>query len=108
MIPVEVARVVREFQRRLRVHFGSELHEVRLFGSYARGSAHEASDVDVLVLLDRLDYRRQRAVLDLAGDLFVETNLLLSPTVFETATYRQHVDQQRPLASEIERQGIGV
>jgi uncharacterized protein (UPF0332 family)/predicted nucleotidyltransferase len=104
-VPVEVARVLREFLRRLRDHFGAKLHEVRLFGSYARGSAHEASDIDVLVLLDRLDYQTQRAVLDIAGDLFVETNLLLSPTVFEEATYRQHVVQERPLASDIERQG---
>ena len=108
VIPAEVARMVREFRRRLQEQLGSELHDVRLFGSYARGTAHEASDVDVLVVLERLDYRKQRNVLDIAGDLFVETNILLSPTVFEIATYRKHVEQRRPLASEIEQQGLRI
>lgn len=65
----------------------------------ARRMKHQTS---TCWLLCRLDYRTQRDVLDIAGDLFVETNLLVSPTVFENATYRQHVDQGRPLASGIE------
>lgn len=106
-IPVEVSRVVREFRRRLEGRFGSALYDIRLFGSYARGTAHEGSDVDVFVLLDELDYTKQRDVLNIAGDLFAETNLLLSPTVFGFATYSQHLEQERPLACEIHQQGIG-
>jgi predicted nucleotidyltransferase len=106
-IPVEVSRVVREFRRRLEGRFGSALYDIRLFGSYARGTAHEGSDIDVFVLLDELDYPRQRDVLNIAGDLFAETNLLLSPTVFGFATYSQHLEQERPLAREIHQQGIG-
>jgi uncharacterized protein len=107
-VPTEVARVVREFEVRLRERFGSELRDVRLFGSYARGTAHEDSDVDVFVLLDTLDYVRQRDVLNLAGDLFLETNLLVSPSVFGAAAHRLHLEQERPLAREIERQGIRI
>jgi hypothetical protein len=53
---------------------------------------HAESEVDVLVWLDRLDYRNQRHVLDTAGDLFVEMNLLPSPMVFENET-RVRVDR---------------
>lgn len=107
-VPVEVIRVVREFERRLKAHFGSQLHDVRLFGSYARGTAHEDSDVDVFVLLDHLDYVTQRDVLNIGGDLFAETNLLLSPTVFAAATYHHQLAQERPLASEIAQHGRRV
>jgi predicted nucleotidyltransferase len=107
-VPVEVARVVRELERRLRERFGSELRDVRLFGSYARGTANEDSDVDVFVLLDCLDYFRQRDVLNIAGELFAETDLLVSPTVFGVDSYRVHLEQGRPLVSEIERQGLSL
>jgi uncharacterized protein len=105
-VPLEVQRVVRDFRRRLSEHFGSRLSDVRLFGSYARGAAHEDSDVDVFVLLDRMDYVTQRDVLNIAGDLFFETNLLVSPSVFGRAVYEAHRAEGRPLISEIEEQGV--
>lgn len=97
---------MREFQSRLQRHFGSRLRDVRLFGSYARGAAHEGSDVDVFVLLDQMDYEVQRDVLNIAADLFVESNLLVSPSVFAQAVYEAHRDQWRPLISQIEQQGL--
>jgi predicted nucleotidyltransferase len=105
-ISAEVLRVVREFQRRLAARFGGALRDVRIFGSYARGAAHEESDVDVFVLLDRVDYRRQRAVLDIAVDLFAETSFLISPTIYGEIPFLDHLAQQRPLANEIQREGI--
>ena len=47
--------------------FGSRLRFVGLQGSYRRGEATEASDIDLCVILDRLgtvDFPRLRAVLD--------------------------------------------
>lgn len=105
-IPDEVTRVVNELERRLRERFGPELYDVRLFGSYARGAGNEDSDVDVFVLLEHIDYQRQRDVFDIAGDLFAETNILVSPTVFDVETYRRHLEQERPLVTEIEREGL--
>jgi predicted nucleotidyltransferase len=35
--------------------YGSRLRKVLLFGSWARGDAHPESDIDVLVVLDRVD-----------------------------------------------------
>lgn len=47
-----VARVVREFAP----------VQVILFGSYARGEAGRDSDVDLLVVLDRFDDRREAEI----------------------------------------------
>jgi predicted nucleotidyltransferase len=43
-LPWEIAR---EYGDRLRSMFGARLRDVRVFGSYARGTAHEESDIDV-------------------------------------------------------------
>jgi predicted nucleotidyltransferase len=50
--PEEVARAVAEDLRSL---YGRRLRRVLLFGSWARGDAHPESDIDLLVVLDRVD-----------------------------------------------------
>lgn len=50
--PFEIARRVAADLRRL---YGDRLRRVLLFGSWARGDAHPESDIDLLVVLDRVD-----------------------------------------------------
>jgi predicted nucleotidyltransferase len=56
-----VQTVVARFAREPRQRYGAAVREVRLFGSFARGGAHEDSDVDVAVVLDQETYERWRA-----------------------------------------------
>jgi len=50
--PLEIARQVANDLRPL---YGDRLRRVLLFGSWARGDAHPESDIDLLVVLDRVD-----------------------------------------------------
>jgi hypothetical protein len=50
--PHEIAR---EVARDLRRMYGDRLRTVLLFGSWARGDAHPESDIDLLVVLDRVE-----------------------------------------------------
>jgi len=50
--PEEIARAAAEGLRTL---YGERLRRVLLFGSWARGDAHPESDIDLLVVLDRVD-----------------------------------------------------
>jgi uncharacterized protein len=47
--------LISELKAGLEAIYGSRLKGVYLFGSYARGEADAESDVDVLVVLDRID-----------------------------------------------------
>lgn len=58
----------RIFNERLRHRFGADLIDVRLFGSAARGAAHELSDANVFVLLRSAGWTEKKAVLNLARD----------------------------------------
>lgn len=51
----KVRSILGELNRRLATLYGERLRGVYLFGSYARNEANEESDVDVLIVLDRLD-----------------------------------------------------
>ena len=47
--------IVAELRRRLTVLYGSRLKGTYLFGSCARDEAQDESDIDVLIVLDRVD-----------------------------------------------------
>jgi predicted nucleotidyltransferase len=108
VIPVRVRQVLEDFRRRLEARFGGSLLALRLFGSFARGEASEDSDVDVFVLLREASWREIREVLDLAGDLWAETGLLVSPTVMDETRHRVWRRQERPLVLDIEREGVAL
>ena len=109
--PVPLPPLVREnldaFVSGLRGLFGPRLVSVLLFGSYARGEAHEESDVDCLVLLDRVDPVDDRAVTDLAGDLTWQVGgVVISPLIMSEAAFDAWKARERRTALEIERDGI--
>jgi predicted nucleotidyltransferase len=94
------------FAGELRRRYGKAVLDVRLFGSFARAEAHEESDVDVAVVLERADWNTRRAVIDLATDVGLPLELLISPTIFDRETYARWRRQERPLVMDIERDGM--
>jgi uncharacterized protein len=104
--PSLVRSVAARFALELRRRYGDAVLDVRLFGSFARGGADEASDVDVAVVLESVDWETRRDVIDLATDTGLPHQLLLSPTVFDRETYETWRRQERALVLDIEREGI--
>lgn len=51
----DIKQLLSELKGRLAGLYGQRLRGVYLFGSHARGEADEESDVDVLIVLDRVD-----------------------------------------------------
>jgi predicted nucleotidyltransferase len=88
----------------LRERFGARLHTLTLFGSRARGSGRDDSDLDVLVLIDAMSRDDRRAVQDLAADLGIAHHLLLSPLVADASSWRCDL----PLARAIEQDGVAL
>ncbi len=101
-----VAPALVRFAAAVRETYGDAVVDIRLFGSYARSSAHEESDVDIAVVLDEAGWEIRRDVIDLATDAGIEHGLSLSPTVFDRAEYERWCAQDRPLTRDIEQEGI--
>lgn len=101
-----VATAAARFAAELRRHYGDAVVDVRLFGSFSRAEAHEESDVDVAVVLEHADWKTRCDVIDLATDVGLPHDLLISPTIFDRDTYERWRRQERPLVMDIERDGI--
>ena len=98
----------RQFALALRARYGDALVDVRLFGSCARGEMREDSDVDVAVVLEQVDSRTKRDVIDLSADVGLAHNVLLSATVLDRATFEHWRRQERALVMDIERDGLAL
>ena len=72
-----VAEIVRQYRRRVEQELDCAV-EVRLFGSYTRGTATEESDVDVLVVVPELKSRVLDRLLDLACEVGYDAGMVLS------------------------------
>ena len=102
--PHEIAR---EVARDLRGMYGDRLRTVLLFGSWARGDAHPESDIDMLVVLDRVEsvwdeLRQMDPILwrhSFANDTVV-TALPVASDAFE--------EQRRPVLARARAEGLPV
>ena len=103
-----VRSAVDRFLAALREQFAARLRECILFGSQARGDAHEDSDVDLLVVIDDLTGSEQKFVLDLAYDAGATGDdlIILSPLPYSSAQAAGLRARERRLMLEIARDGV--
>ena len=64
--------------------------------------------MDVAVVLAEAGWETRRNIIDLAADIGLAHDFLLSPTVFDRATYERWRAQDRRLVRDIEKEGIRV
>ena len=91
---------------KLQTRFGSRLREIRLFGSHARGEARTDSDVDLLVLIDDLDWREAVEAIHLGADEELQSGVLLSPMPRATADFQRLRAVESQFARAVDKEGI--
>ncbi len=84
--------------------YGDRIERVVLFGSRARGDAHEASDYDIAVfpkdLTDR--WREFHRLADLRTEILVDTGVFVEDRPFRAGGCRERT----PLMHEIRRESV--
>jgi uncharacterized protein len=107
-IPLSLRPALEAYADRLRARFGGRFREMRLFGSYARGEATEHSDVDVLVIVDRLTEPERLAVVDDATAVMLETALPIAPLALSSEKLDEIRRRERALARTLDQEGLPV
>lgn len=93
---------------RIRRRFSDRILAVVLFGSKARGDAHLESDLDLLVLVDGETSEFRSNLWEVASDISLDYDVVLSPRVVGQARWRQMREMRLPLYRDIIADGIAL
>ena len=103
--PAERA-ALEDFVNAVQSSLRSEIVDVQLFGSKARGDATPESDVDVLVVVRRDEPRLIDALYDLLLDACLSHNVYISLKVFSEAEYERLNHPRTPFMQSVAREGV--
>lgn len=82
------AKAVREFQEDVFKKFGSQVLNMKLYGSKARGDSGRYSDIDIFVLLKNSDVKKKELIHNLAYNNFLKYYIDISPVIFSQKEYK--------------------
>lgn len=85
------ATAVREFAERVRRALGSNVVEMRLFGSKATGQDVPGSDIDILVVVAEPGPESEKKILAIAFDINLAHDVFISPSVIDRAVLEDPV-----------------
>jgi len=91
------------FSRRLRQRI-STVRKIILFGSRARGDAHEGSDYDFAVILDKKDKSAVSTVREVEVEFLDRYDTLSSSLVYDQQEWERR--KNLPIGLNIEQEGV--
>lgn len=94
---------LRDFLTKVSQRYAGNYLYSLLFGSKARGDAHEGSDLDVAVVMQQTDFETKRAIYAIAYDELLENDVDISPVIFSRDLFERQRAAHFPLLREIER-----
>lgn len=104
MMKREDKALAAEFARRVRLRFPDA--RIWLFGSRARGDAQAESDLDCLIVLDRVDSERDRAVREVAWEVGFESEVVITTVVLEREDFERGPMSESTLVANVLREGV--
>ncbi len=103
-----VNKVLNQFIKELSDLLGNRLKKVILYGSYARGDYDKNSDIDIMILTDLNDneiVKYRVVVRDLACELEVENDIIISPIVRNIEKYNNRINII-PFYMNVQKEGV--
>ncbi|OGO40080.1 MAG: hypothetical protein A2Z04_03185 [Chloroflexi bacterium RBG_16_57_9] len=102
------ASALQAYLRALQERFGHQLVDVLLFGSRARGESHPDSDIDVAVILDCADAQDLSLARELAFDIWLNYQVVLSVRAMSLGRWQALADMQNLFYRNIQQDAISL
>ena len=101
-------KVLRDLKKKLQSVLGNRLSRIILFGSKARGDADAESDIDVAILVSKLDRDLKRIILDSVAEIELRYLKVISSFVLSLDEFNRLRKRERRIAMDIEKDGIKI
>ncbi len=107
-MPEKISKSINQLLELIDEVFGDRVKKVILYGSYARGDYKKNSDIDIMILTDLnkdelIEYRDR--LWDLAYDIELENNVILSPLVKNIDKYNKRIEVI-PFYMNVQKEGV--
>ena len=96
------------YQKALKARFADLIKALIIFGSKARGSSHEDSDLDVLIVIHEGDWETKKSVAESGYMLAIGTDVVPSLIVLTADEWKYHQDYEAPFWQTVTRDGTPV
>ena len=109
MLP-PIERELNEFIAFVKTHYGENLKNIIVYGSYARGDYHECSDIDLMILVDMPEKKikeTENTIYDGAFDLELKYGKVLSP-VIKNQEFFEYWSDTLPFYQNVKQEGVIV
>ena len=100
--------VLDRFTNGIQEILGERLKQIILYGSYARGDYNKSSDIDIMILTNLTDEEISSArdeISDLAFDLEMEYNVIISPVIKNIDKFNYWLEVQ-PFYQNVKNEGV--
>ena len=85
-----------------------KIHEVRVFGSRARGNATKESDLDVFIVVDHLNHSMEKYISDCAWEAGFPEDIIIMPIVVSKDVLKNTTIRESIFIKNVYREGISV
>ena len=107
-LPAQINNAIQQFISGVKDILGERVKKIILYGSYARGDYTNSSDIDIMILTDFSDeeltkYRMK--IRDLACDLELENDIIISPIVRNIEKYNNWINVI-PFYMNVQKEGV--
>ena len=86
-IPEQKIQAIQYYVNKLIQAFGNRIYKIILFGSIARGDFHNKSDIDLLIILDRIESSDYRTLVEIGSEVFTKFNESIEPILYTFDEY---------------------
>lgn len=93
---VQLDNVYKQMAECYRSVYGTDLKEIFLYGSYARGDFTEDSDIDIAAIVkgNRMDLQEKlKRIWDISADVGLENDVVVSPIVIPYDEFEEYKDK---------------
>ncbi len=108
MVPPILHDALVDYRGRLLRELPGRVERVVLFGSWARGEAHEDSDVDVLVLIKGATSAERLWAVEIGAEVGFDHQILIEPVVLSSQQWDELERRERAFVIDVTRAGAEV